>query len=196
MNAARKIAISPLEYLERERATEHRSEYLQGEVFAMSGASLRHARIARRLQRALEDALDERCEVQGPDLRVKAEQTGLYTYPDLVVFCGEPQLEDDEFDTLLNPVAIVEVLSPSTESYDRGKKFKHYQTIESLEHYVLVAQDEPSIECFTRAGENWLLATASDLKQSLMLPKLRCSIPLAIVYRGIEFGDAVASPHA
>jgi Uma2 family endonuclease len=123
------------------------------------------------------------CEVYPSDMRVRVSATGLYTYPDVVVVCGEPRLEDDEQDTLLNPSLIIEVLSPSTESYDRGKKFEHYRTLESLVEYLLVAQDEPRVEQFVRQpGGTWLFTATSGRDAVVHLPSLGCSLALAEIY--------------
>src|SRR5262249_30313647 len=142
-----KTNITPQEYLELERKAETKSEYLDGEMFAMTGVTREHSTIANNIIRELSTQLYERpCEVHGPDLRVKVSPSGLHSYPDLVVVCGELQFEDEHFDTLLNPLMIAEVLSDSTESYDRGKKFAHYRMIDSLQEYVLVSQTECRIE--------------------------------------------------
>src|SRR5215475_2147969 len=142
-----KTRITPKEYLELERKAEIKSEYLDGEMFAMSGVTLEHSSIVVNLITELNNQfIDRPCQVHGPDLRVKVSPTGLYTYPDLVAFCEKPLFEDEHFDTLLNPQVIIEVLSNSTEAYDRGKKFAHYRTVESLREYVLVSQTEYRIE--------------------------------------------------
>jgi Uma2 family endonuclease len=135
------------EYLAIERLAEFRSEFYNGEMFALAGASRRHNRIVTNLVIALGTQLRYRpCNVYSNDMRVRVANTGLFTYPDVVVTCGEEEFADDEQDTLLNPLVIFEVLSDSTEAYDRGKTFEHYQSIESLSTYVLVAQDAPRIE--------------------------------------------------
>src|SRR5258708_7680372 len=123
-------------YLAFERESDLRHEYLNREIFALAGASLRHNLIAANTLASLHSQLRKReCTVYPSDMRLKVSRTGLYTYPDLSVVCGTPQLEDDHQDTLLNPTLIIEVLSPSTESYDRGKKFQHYRTVETLPNY-------------------------------------------------------------
>jgi Uma2 family endonuclease len=123
-------------------------------------------------------------------MRVKVPQTEMYTYPDVIVFCGEPRLEDDHFDTLLNPIVIIEVLSPSTERYDRGDKWAHFRLIESLQMYVLVAQDQMRVETFTRRGDEWIYAEASRADGVLSLEAVRCSIRLDSVYELVEMDGA------
>jgi Uma2 family endonuclease len=140
------------EYLDLERSTEVRHEYLDGEVFAMGGASWPHAVIVSDIVRRLGNQLEGRgCQVTSNDLRVKVSVTGLYTYPDVTVVRGKPQFEQPG-DSLLNPAIVVEVLSDSTEAYDRGKKFEHYRSIDSLTDYVLVAQTEVLVEHYSRQG--------------------------------------------
>ena len=131
--------ITPEEYLERERQAETKSEYLRGEVFAMAGGTLRHARIVTSLVRRLGDKLSQRpCDVYSTDVRLAISQAGLYTYPDVMVICGEAVAIDDRQDTITNPVLIVEVLSDSTKNYDRGQKFQYYRSLPSLMEYLTV----------------------------------------------------------
>ena len=140
MSSLPKARFTPEEYLALERQAEYRSEFFHGEIFAMAGASREHNLIAGNVSRELGNQLKGRpCETYQSDMRVKVSDTGLYTYPDVVVACGELAFEDDEVDTLLNPTLLIEVLSESTESYDRGKKFGYYRTIQSLAEYLLVA---------------------------------------------------------
>jgi Uma2 family endonuclease len=191
MDAQLKPHLTPEEYLAIERQSEIRSEYLDGEMFAMSGATYRHNVIVGNVSGELRQLLKKRpCTVCPNDQRVRIPATGLYTYPDVVVVCGEPHLEEDEYlDTLLNPIMIVEVLSPTTEAYDRGKKFEHYRTVDSLSEYVLVAQDEPRLEHYLRQEDNrWLFTAVSGLEASLPLPSIQCELPLAEVYDKIKFG--------
>ncbi len=177
------------EYLAFERASETKHEYYAGQIFAMSGASLPHNRITRNLLRAIGERLDNTpCEPLPNDMRVKAP-SGLYTYPDAIIVCGKPQLDDATVDTLLNPAVLFEVLSPSTEAYDRGKKFDLYQSIPTLQEYVLIAQDWPAVYHYTRQGEEqkWLMDSYHQLNQSLTLNTVVCSVPLAEIYRQVEF---------
>src|SRR5215211_8263317 len=155
MSYQRKTLLSPEEYLAIERKSEIKHEYFAGEVFAMVGASKRHNLITANIIRLLGNQLADRPRnVYPSDMRVKVSATGKYTYPDVVVACDEEQFDDEEKDTLLNPVVIFEVLSESTEAYDRGKKFEQYQQIESLTEYVLVAQEPHRIEQYVRQGRS------------------------------------------
>jgi Uma2 family endonuclease len=171
------------QYLSLERKAEFKSEYYNGFITAMSGASREHNLIAVNVAGELRSQLRNRpCEVYGSDMRILVSQTGLYTYPDAVVVCGEPRFQDDEVDTLLNPTLIVEVLSPSTESYDRGAKFAHYRRLASLQEYVLVAQDEVRVERYTRKGDEWLLTEFTRPDDSLRLASIDCEFPLSEIY--------------
>lgn len=178
------------EYLAQERAADFRSEFLGGETYAMSGASRRHNQIVVNLVAALHPRLREKgCETYAHDMRVRIPATGLFTYPDVVVACGEPSFDDRELDTLLNPRVILEVLSKTTESYDRGPKFEHYRTLASLSDYVLVAQDRVHVEHFSHQGENrWLLTEARELSDVVELTALGCRLSLAEIY------DRIALP--
>lgn len=176
------------EYLELERKSETRSEYIAGRMFAMSGASRRHGLIAGNLHGEIWSRMRGRdCEVHISDMRVKVSSTGMYTYPDLVAVCGEVLLEDEHLDTLLNPTVIVEVLSESTEAYDRGEKFAHYRRLDSLREYVLVAQDKIRIEHFRREGEEWILSEISGPEATLHLGSIGCHVAVAAIYEKIEF---------
>jgi Uma2 family endonuclease len=187
-----KTWITPEEYLELERKAEIKSEYLDGEMFAMSGVTLEHSTIVVNLITELNNQfVDRPCQVLGPDLRVKVSTTGLYTYPDLVAFCGEPKFEDRRFDTLLNPQLIIEVLSHSTEAYDRGKKFAPYRTITSVREYVLVSQTECRIERFGRRDDgNWDYTECTDPNGSIEFTSVACRVFLQRVYRNVDFERA------
>ena len=189
MSAVPKPLLTPQEYLARERRAETKSEYLRGEVFAMAGASREHNLIAGNISRELGQQLREReCEVYQGDMRVKVSPTGLYTYPDVTVVCGEPEFEDAEVDTLLNPKVLVEVLSPSTADYDRGGKFTHYRRLPSLQEYVLISQDRPLVEHYVRQGQDeWLLTEQSSLEDTLVLPSIECQLPLSEIYLKVRF---------
>ncbi len=182
-----KSYIKPEEYLERERKTEFRSEYYNGEMFAMSGASKEHNIISTNLTWILESQLrDKPCQVFHSNLRVKVNPSGLYTYPDIIVVCGEQKFEDEELDTLLNPTLLIEILSDSTEDYDRGTKFVNYRQIDSLKEYVLVSQDKIKIEKYIRQGEsNWLLTEESNSEKIIELPSVGCFLVFKEVYRNI-----------
>jgi len=177
------------EYLAMERASEEKHEFLDGEIYLMSGASFNHNQIVGRTLGLLFVQLQNGpCDVLPSDMRVKVNDSGLYTYPDIIVICGEPKVEETEQDTLLNPTVIIEVLSPSTESYDRGKKFQHYRALDSLQEYVLIAQDQARIERYLRqpSGE-WLLSDAVGLEAVIDLPSIQCKLALADVYAKISF---------
>ena len=180
---------TPQEYLELERKAETKSEYYRGEIFAMSGASRAHNRIAMNLSALVWNQLRGRpCDVFGSDMRVKVEISGLYTYPDLSALCGEPQFDDEHTDTLLNPSVLVEVLSPSTEDYDRGGKFELYRQIESLREYVVVAQDRLLVEHHTRQDDgSWRLVDYKDKGGELHLASIECRLRLEDIYDKVEF---------
>lgn len=181
-------------YLALERASETRSELVNGQILAMTGASRAHNLIAANICREIGNHLKGRpCEAYQSDMRVKVSPTGLYTYPDVVVVCGQPQLEDEHGDTLLNPTLLVEVLSPSSEAYDRGERFAHYRRLESLREYLIVAQDQPRIERYARDGEHWVLTEASGLDAALDLTSIGCRFALADVYDKVPFTPADGS---
>ncbi len=179
--------LTPAEYLAFERAqTDAKHEYVDGEILAMAGASHEHNRIVSNVMGMLYNQLRGRpCDHYGGDMRVKIPATGLYTYPDITALCDEPQFEDEEVDTLLNPSVIIEVLSDTTEAYDRGAKFDHYRSIESLQVYVLIAQDKPQIELFQRQANNWLLSVAKGLEASVRLETIDCELRLSDVYERV-----------
>lgn len=183
--------ITPADYLALERQAETKSEYFNGGIYAMSGASRNHNRITFNLARRIGNQLDGKpCEGYVNDMRVKVSPTGLYTYPDVIVVCGEPRFEDDQFDTLLNPKVIIEVLSESTEKYDRGDKFAHYQTLDSLTDYLLVAQNQPYIERFQRQADgSWRYSTAQGLEAEINIPAIECVLRLAEVYERVTFPE-------
>jgi Uma2 family endonuclease len=192
MSSQRTTLLTPEEYLEIERRAERKSEYFRGEMFAMSGASRRHVVIINNLGGELRQRLKKRpCEIYSNDMRLRVTPNGLYTYPDVMVACGELQFADDQSDTLLNPVLIVEVLSDSTENYDRGRKFEQYRTLPSLIEYVMVAQDAPRIEQYTRQPDDrWLLAETSGRDASIQLISIDCVLPLAEIYDKIVWSAA------
>ena len=181
--------LTPEEYLEIERKAEFKSEYYDGEMFAMSGARRAHNLIAVNVSSGLHVQLRRRsCEVYPSDMRVRVSATGLYTYPDVVVVCGKPQFAEYEMDNLVNPTVLVEVLSPSTEAYDRGRKFEHYRKIESLRQYLLVASDRVSVELFTRQSDGqWLLSSAAGLEEELVLESIECRLRVGDIYEKVEF---------
>jgi Uma2 family endonuclease len=179
---------TPEEYLEIERTSEEKHEYYAGEIFAMSGASENHNLIVGNLIAAFHSQLRQKpCKTYPSDMRVKTRLSGLYTYPDVTVVCGTPEFEDNNFDTLLNPMVIIEVLSPSTEAYDRGKKFTHYRTIQSLQDYILIAQESTRIDHFTLRENEWIFSDANSLNGVIALPSIDCTLHLRDVYEKITF---------
>jgi Uma2 family endonuclease len=182
--------LTEAEYLALERtALDVKSDFYDGEMFAMSGGTRWHSIIGTNVTVEFGNKLRRhRCQPYNAELRVKVEATGLFTYPDLSVVCGEPRLLDDEMDTLLNPTLIVEVLSDSTESYDRGMKFEHFRQIPSLSEYLLVSQYEPRIEQFIRQPNNeWLLREAMGMSATLALPSLGITIELGEIFANVDF---------
>jgi Uma2 family endonuclease len=188
MPSQAKARLTAEEYLAIERQASCKSEYLDGEMFAMAGASRRQNLIALNIGAELRTQLQQRpCEVYTSDMRVKISRTGLYTYPDVVVVCDEPRFEDTDVDTLLNPIVLVEVLSPSTADYDRGGKFEHYRTLPSLQAYLLVAQERCHVVHYTRQQDNaWLLAETDDIQDCIRLPSIRCDLLLSEVYAKVQ----------
>jgi Uma2 family endonuclease len=180
---------TPQEYLDLERKASYKSEYYAGEIFAMSGASREHNLIVANVTTSLNTQLEaSNCEVYPSDMRVRTPDTLLYTYPDVVVVCGEPQFEDEAVDTLSNPTLIVEVLSPSTEMNDRTKKFADYRKIASLREYILIAQQECRVTQYIRQSNGtWLFQEASQLDEKLHLTSINCELELERVYRKVRF---------
>ncbi|WP_395145746.1 Uma2 family endonuclease [Armatimonas sp.] len=186
---------TPEEYLALERAADHRSELVNGEIYAMAGVSREHSLIVTNLGSALHTRLRGRpCETHLTDLRLSVPDTHLYTYPDALVICDEPHFVDEQFDTVTNPIALFEVLSPSTEAYDRGAKFAHYRRLPSLKYYILLSQAEPLVERYERQENNdWLLTELRGLDATLDLPALQVSIPLSDLYERIVFTESDSS---
>ncbi len=189
MSAIPKTKLTPAEYLEFERKSEIKHEYFNGEIFAMAGARRNHNKVVANLSGLTWQHLKGKdCEFYPTDMRVFVPETGLYTYPDLVIVCGEPNFQDDVFDTLLNPTLLIEVLSDSTEGYDRGKKFQHYRSIESLQEYILVSQYEARIEKYVKRGDGfWLLSEAVGSDSEIEFASIECKIALSEVYDKIDF---------
>jgi Uma2 family endonuclease len=191
-----KIYLTPAEYLAFERQSDVRHEYFRGELFAMSGASRQHVRISVNVTAWLAGQLKgQRCELFNGDMRVKVSPTGLYTYPDASVVCGRPRFEDKDLDVLLNPTVIVEILSKSTEAYDWGERFAQYRTLDTLTDYLLIAQDKPLIERFTRqVAGGWLLTESTSLNVVMPIESIQCQLPLAEVYDRVEIDQAPPTP--
>lgn len=180
--------LSSADYLAIERSAEFKSEYFNGEIFAMSGASEPHNVIVLNTGAEIRQHLKKRpCKIYTNDMRVKVSPTGLYTYPDVVVVCGQAQFDDAHLDTLLNPTILIEVLSDSTEAYDRGRKFEHYRSLESLAEYVLIAQNRPQVEAYRRQpSQQWLLTESRGLEGVLRLHSIECDLALAEIYDKVE----------
>ena len=200
MSAVPKKKYTEAEYLAIERAAEFKSEFYAGELFplhgppgplGMAGATYDHNRVKENLVGELHPQLKGGpCFTLSSDMKVKVEATGLLAYPDIMVVCGEPRFLDDKKDVLLNPAILVEVLSPSTQSYDRGAKFRHYQQIPSLQEIVLVAQDEPVCERFVRQPDGtWNLATATRLEDELVFVTVPARVRLGDIYAGTTFPE-------
>ena len=193
MSAQPKQFLSPEEYLAIEREGEERHEYFDGEMFLMRGGTEEHALIGANALGELHGQMKRtNCRVYSNDFRVFIPRTGLYTYPDALVVCGETMLVDDgKRDTLLNPTLIVEVLSSSTESYDRGNKFAHYRTIDSLAEYVLVSQTQPRIESFTKLADGrWIYNIADSLDATIELASINGRLALTDVFANVDFERA------
>jgi Uma2 family endonuclease len=179
---------TPEEYLALEREAEYRSEYVNGEIYAMAGASEAHVTITSNMLAEIHQQLKGKpCRVYAIDLRVNVSPTGMYTYPDVFAVCGEREFQDERRDTVTNPTFIAEVLSPSTETYDRNEKFDHYSKLPSLQEYVLISQNKIKVERFTRQGEDWLLTILSDLDSTLTLASISCAVQLSEIYRNVDF---------
>lgn len=188
MSSQPKTRFTPEEYLAIDRQSEHKNEYFDGEIFAMTGASRKHNLISVNVSTTLNNQLADRdCEVYVSDMRVKVNPTGLYTYPDVVVACDAPQFEDKEIDTLLNPTVINEVLSKTTEGYDRGGKFEHYRSVASLSEVVLIDQDKHHVEHYMRQGNNqWILTETNSLQDKIVLTSINCELALSQIYRKVQ----------
>ena len=189
------IRYTPEQYLEMDRKAEYRSEYVNGEILAMAGASREHNLIVTNLVREVSFALRGKpCETYSNDMRVQVNQTR-YAYPDLVVACGQPQFIDGQLDTLTNPSVIMEVLSPTTAADDRSWKFAHYRRLPTLTEYVMLSQFQPFAEHYTRQGDNqWVLTEVAGLDAVLNLASLGCALPLPAVYERVEFAPDPEMP--
>ena len=181
---------TPEEYLEQERQAKTKSEYFAGQVYAMAGASGAHNIIVANALASLIVGLRGRpCIVYASDMRVKISLAGLYTYPNVSIVCGEAQFDDNQKDTLLNPTVLIEVLSDSTEAYDRGRKFvyKHYHKLDSLAEYLLIDQDHAAIDRYVRQPDDrWLLTAYRGLDAVTVIDAIVCELPLAEVYDKVE----------
>ena len=188
MSALEKPFITPEQYLEMERKAEFKSEYYAGQIFAMSGGSAPHSIISGNVLALLWMQLRERdCKAFNSDMKVKVSASGLFTYPDVSVVCGEVIYADKTRDMMENPSLIVEVLSPSTQGYDRGEKFAHYQRLTSLTDYLLVSQDVMRVEHFVRQGDDqWLLSTYREPDALIRCAPIGCDLRLSDVYQKVD----------
>ena len=178
--------LTPEEYLTWERKQPFKNEYHNGQIVAMSGASRAHNRITLDTATHLNiQLMESACEVFAGDMRVRTSPTVSYFYPDVIVVCGEPRFEDDTFDTLLNPVVVIEVLSSSTAAYDRGEKFEHYKQLASLQEYILVSQDSVRVEHYRRQNTQWIHNIFQRLEDVLPLVSIACEVPLRAIYRRV-----------
>ena len=184
-----KQRLTPEQYLEIERRADHKSEYHSGEMFALAGVSEPHALIMGNIFAELHQQLKHRpCKVYQSEMRVKVDATGLYTYPDVTVVCGEARFDDNHMDTLLNPTVLIEVLSKSTEAYDRGEKYAHYRRLESVTDYLMVSQHTPRIEQYVRQPDgHWLMTEASGLESFIEIASIDCRLALSDVYDKVDF---------
>lgn len=179
---------SSQQYLAIERTADHKSEYISGHIVAMAGGSRRHSLITMNIGGELRALLkSSSCRVYNSDLKVRIEAFDSYVYPDLTITCGEEQFLDSQNDVLLNPILIVEVLAPSTEHHDRSVKFWQYQQIPSLVEYVLVWQDYPVIEVFTRRHPRWEYAKYEGISGMVVLDSIGCRLPLSDVFSKVDW---------
>jgi Uma2 family endonuclease len=196
-SAAVQSHLTPEEYLALERKATIKSEYLDGKMYAMSGASREHNLVCGNVFGELRNQLKgSACEVYTNDMRVKVISAVLYIYPDVLVVCDEPRFEDDSFDTLLNPTALFEILSPSTEAYDRGAKFGYYRQLDFMQEYTLVSQDCRRVEHYLRQGDQWILTEFSNPEDVVRLTSINCELSLREIYARVEFTPNNALHHA
>ena len=185
---AARTYLTPKEYIAAERKATLKSEYLNGEIVAMSGASNEHNLITMNTANGLYNQVTERgCRVYASDMRVGISAGISYFYPDIAVTFDKPRFEDDVFDTLTNPQVIIEVLSDSTAGYDRGEKFIRYRQLESLQEYILISQDQVQVDHYLRQGKQWVLSEFSALEEVLPLVSIGAELSLHQIYRFIEF---------
>ncbi len=185
------------DYLELEKSTDEKFEFWDGNVWSMSGAAYEHNIVVRNLGTELDVQLRKKgCSSFPSDMRIKVPEYPPYRYPDLTALCGEPQIEKiGGIDMLVNPQLIVEVLSDSTEAFDRGDKFTYYKSIPSFSEYVLVAQHRPHVTVFVKHGDGfWANYEYNDLDQTVQLSSVPCELRLSDIYRGVEFVQRETRP--
>ncbi|MGD9974735.1 MAG: Uma2 family endonuclease [Desulfatirhabdiaceae bacterium] len=187
------------EYLEMEERNEFRSEYFAGEIFAMAGGSPDHSTICFNMIGELRDPLRrKRCRGFESNMKLEISQADAIVYPDVMVICDKIERTDHRSDVIKNPILIVEVLSPSTESFDRGKKFEYYRTLPSLQEYVMISQDAPLVEAYHKQDDrNWLFSVSSGREETVVLQSLECEIRLTDIYQHVEFSQPpkTGGPH-
>lgn len=189
MSAQTQPVLTEADYLAFERTSDHKHEYYAGTIVAQAGASATHNRITMNTINSLYTQLQHRsCTVYSSDMRVKIPEKQSYVYPDISVVCGQEQFADTGQEILINPVVVIEVLSPSTERHDRGKKFEMYRTIPSLQEYLLIAQDARRVDHFVRQADN-LWTFASFAEQELFLPSIECTLTINTIYHNILFTE-------
>jgi len=177
------VSLTEEQYLDIERQAETKSEFHDGKMFAMAGGSFNHALLANRIGALLDSRVPPGCRTLNSDMRIKIASARLYTYPDCSVICGEPQYFGDQQDIVLNPLLLVEVLSPATEAYDRGKKFELYRTIATLHEYLLIHQDRRHVEHYSKQDDgSWLLREHSGSEAFVAIGRLNVRISLAELY--------------
>ena len=188
MRAAELKYITPEDYLLNERLALEKHEYFQGEIFAMSGASISHNRLLKNCLSELRTKLKgKKCEPFGSDLRIHIPKNALFTYPDISIICGEIETTDDKFDTVTNPSVIIEILSPSTRDYNIGKKFYLYRDIESLKEYLLIDSEKITVEKYIRNDDNsWLLTEYKSIEDSFSIETVGLEMQLSDVYFGVK----------
>lgn len=189
MSAQTLLTMTEIEYLMFERTSTIKHEYYHGHIYAMTGAKEAHNIIAGNTIATLHGQVRHKpCRIYPSDMRVKVLETGLNTYPDITILCGQPHFTDTVHDTVTNPIVIIEILSPSTERYDRGLKFKNYRTISTLMDYILIAQDQPHIENYARQEDGrWALQEAVGKEASLLITSIECVLRLEDIYEKVDF---------
>jgi Uma2 family endonuclease len=190
MSLKRKQKYTEEEYLEIDRNTPYKNEFINGEIFAMVGASVSHNLISGNVFASLHNQLNEKdCLVFQNDMRVLPVRDGDYYYPDIVVVCGDAKFkEDEDLDTLLNPILIVEVLSKSTQNFDRGDKFENYRKNDSLNEYILISQDKVHIvQIIKQPDKKWLLSEVNNINEIIRFQSINCEIQIKDIYNKVKF---------
>ncbi len=189
MLRSRKKTFTPSEYLAMEEVAEYKSEYYNGQIFALAGGTPDHSKIALKFGAELLRLLEPRpCHVFNSDMRLHVERSGLYTYPDVMVICGKIELAKRRNDTVTNPLLLVEVLSETTRDYDRGARYNFYKQIPTLREYVMVESEHPHVECYRRTGDDqWLIEMYDDLDATMRLESVGCDITLRQIYHKVSW---------